>query len=135
MDWIACARMHFLEIFALRSLTVIPMYVLGFTDAAMHSYIFLVYVYSTFVHANLGWHLPWIEKFLVTPRFHHWNHGIEPGAVDVNFAVHFPLLDRLFGTYYLPKEAWPREYGIESHPVPLGYIAQFKYPFQRAKDA
>jgi len=129
MDWMAGARMHFLEIFALRSLTVIPMYVLGFTDTAMHAYIFLVYVYSTFVHANLGWRLKLFEKILVTPRFHHWHHGIEPAAVDVNFAVHFPILDRLFGTYYLPKDAWPTGYGISGHPVPQGYFAQFKYPF------
>jgi sterol desaturase/sphingolipid hydroxylase (fatty acid hydroxylase superfamily) len=133
MDWMAGARMHFLEIFALRSLTVIPMFVLGFTEAAMHAYIFLVYVYSTFVHANLGWRLRWFEKLLVTPRFHHWHHGIEGEAVDVNFAVHFPLLDRLFGTYYLPKDAWPAGYGISGHPVPRGYFQQFKYPFVRSK--
>jgi sterol desaturase/sphingolipid hydroxylase (fatty acid hydroxylase superfamily) len=50
----------------------------------------------------------------------------------VNFAVHFPLLDKLFGTYYLPKDAWPQDYGVEGHPVPLGYLAQLKYPFRRA---
>jgi sterol desaturase/sphingolipid hydroxylase (fatty acid hydroxylase superfamily) len=132
MDWMAGARMHFIEIFALRSLTVIPMYVLGFSSTAMHSYILLVYLYSTFVHANLGWRLRAIEKILVTPRFHHWHHGIEPAAVDVNFAVHFPILDRLFGTYHLPKDAWPRGYGIPGHPVPLGYLPQFAYPFSRS---
>jgi sterol desaturase/sphingolipid hydroxylase (fatty acid hydroxylase superfamily) len=135
MDWMAGARMHFLEIFALRSMTVIPMFVLGFTDAAMHAYIFLVYLYSTFVHANLGWRLRFFEKFLVTPRFHHWHHGIEAAAVDVNFAVHFPLLDRLFGTYHLPKDAWPTGYGIAGHPVPQGYLAQFKYPFRAERKA
>lgn len=132
MDWMAGARMHFLEIFALRSTTVIPMYVLGFSPAAMNAYIFLVYLYSTFVHANLGWRFPVIEHFLVTPRFHHWHHGIEPEAIDVNFAIHFPLLDRVFGTHYLPEqERWPAGYGIEGHPVPQGYFAQFKYPFRR----
>lgn len=131
MDWMAGARMHFLEILALRSTTVIPMYVLGFTETAMQSYIFLVYVYSTFVHANLDWKFAWIEKFLATPRFHHWHHGVEKEAIDVNFAVHFPLLDRLFGTYHLPKDKWPSGYGIEGHPVPLGYLRQFKYPFQK----
>jgi sterol desaturase/sphingolipid hydroxylase (fatty acid hydroxylase superfamily) len=135
MDWMAGARMHFLEIFALRSMTVIPMFVLGFTDAAMHAYIFLVYLYSTFVHANLGWRLRFFEKLLVTPRFHHWHHGIEAAAVDVNFAVHFPLLDRLFGTYHLPKDAWPTGYGIAGHPVPQGYLAQFKYPFRAERKA
>lgn len=131
MDWMAGARMHFFEIFILRSLTIIPMYVLGFSDMAMHAYILLVYVYSTFVHANLGWRLKTMETFLVTPRFHHWHHGIEPAAVDVNFAVHFPILDRLFGTYHLPKDAWPSGYGIPGHPVPSGYVGQFTYPFSR----
>ena len=131
MDWMAGARMHFLEILALRSTTVIPMFVLGFSSAAMNSYIFLVYLYSTFVHANLNWRFPVIEKFLVTPRFHHWHHGLEAEAIDVNFAVHFPLLDRLFGTYHLPEERWPTGYGVGGHPVPRGYWAQLKYPFAR----
>ncbi len=135
MDWMAGARMHFLEIFALRSMTVIPMYVLGFSDTAMHSYIFLVYLYSTFVHANLGWRFPVVERFLVTPRFHHWHHGIEAEAIDVNFSIHFPLFDRLFGTYFLPQDRWPSGYGIEGHPVPQGYVAQFKYPFAESKAA
>jgi sterol desaturase/sphingolipid hydroxylase (fatty acid hydroxylase superfamily) len=133
MDWMAGARMHFLEILALRATTVIPMFVLGFSANAMNTYIFVVYLYSTFVHANLNWRFGWLEKFLVTPRFHHWHHGIEKEAVDVNFAIHFPLLDRLFGTYHLPKDKWPEGYGIGGHPVPLGYLQQFKYPFQRRK--
>jgi sterol desaturase/sphingolipid hydroxylase (fatty acid hydroxylase superfamily) len=75
----------------------------------------------------------WLEKLLVTPRFHHWHHGIEKEAIDVNFAIHFPLLDRLFGTHHLPKDKWPEGYGIGGHPVPLGYVKQFKYLFQREK--
>lgn len=131
MDWMAGARMHFLEIVVLRSTTVIPMYVLGFTPAAIGTYVLIVYLYSTFVHANFGWRFPVIEKLLVTPRFHHWHHGIEKEAIDVNFAVHFPIFDRVFGTHYLPKDQWPEGYGIGGHPVPRGYFAQLKYPFQR----
>src|SRR3954466_4870415 len=131
MDWMAGARMHFLEIIVLRGTTVIPMIVLGFSETAMHAYILLVYIYSTFIHANVGWRLRTIEPLLVTPRFHHWHHGIEQEAVDVNFAIHFPLLDRLFGTYYLPESKWPSGYGIDGHPVPKGYLSQFKYPFVR----
>jgi len=131
MDWMAGARMHFLEILLLRSTTVIPMVVLGFHEMVIHSYILTVYVYSTFVHANVNWRFPVIERFLVTPRFHHWHHGIEREAIDVNFAIHFPLFDRLFGTYHLPEDKWPSGYGIRGHPVPTGYVAQFKYPFRR----
>lgn len=132
MDWIAGARMHFLEIVVLRATTVIPMFVLGFTPVAVNSYILLVYVWSTFVHANVNWRFPWVEKLLVTPRFHHWHHGIEDEAIDVNFAIHFPWLDRIFGTHHLPRDQWPQGYGVQGHPVPVGYVAQFQYPFRPA---
>ena len=131
MDWLAAARMHFAEIIILRGLTVIPMLVLGFRDVAVHAYILMVYVHSAFVHANVGWNLEWLGRFLVTPRFHHWHHGIEREAIDVNFAIHFPLLDRLFGTYHLPEGQWPQGYGIEGHPVPRSYWKQFWYPFKK----
>lgn len=131
LDWIAGARMHFFEIVALRGTTIIPMYCLGFTAPPMYAYILMVYIHSTFIHANIGWNFDWLGRFLVTPRFHHWHHGIEKEAIDVNFAIHFPLLDRVFGTYHLPKGQWPTGYGVEGHPVPRSYIAQFFYPFLR----
>jgi sterol desaturase/sphingolipid hydroxylase (fatty acid hydroxylase superfamily) len=131
----AGARMHVLEILLLRGITVIPMFVLGFSTGAINVYILIVYVYSTLIHANVGWRLSIFESLLVTPRFHHWHHGIEKEAIDVNFAIHFPLFDRIFGTYHLPKDQWPSGYGVGGHPVPSGYFAQFKFPFQRTRKA
>jgi sterol desaturase/sphingolipid hydroxylase (fatty acid hydroxylase superfamily) len=132
MDWMAGARMHFFEILALRGTTVFPMIMLGFTQTAVNTYILIVYLYSTFVHANLGWNLNFIEKFLVTPRFHHWHHGIEKEAIDVNFSIHFPLLDKIFGTHHMPKDGnWPEGYGIKGNPVPQGYWKQFLHPFSK----
>ena len=132
MDWMAGARMHFLEIIILRGCTVIPMFVLGYSQGAMHAYILLVYLQSTFVHANFGWNFDRIGKFIVTPRFHHWHHGMDAEAIDVNFAIHFPLFDRVFGTFHLPRSQWPTGYGISGHPVPRSYIKQFLYPFRSA---
>jgi len=130
MDWMAGARMHFLEIMVLRGTTVIPMYILGFSQTALQFYIFYVYLHSTFIHANFGWTFRHLGKYIVTPRFHHWHHGLEPEAIDVNFALHFPLLDRMFGTYHLPGDEWPKAYGVGGHPVPHGYWQQFLYPFR-----
>ncbi len=67
------------------------------------------------------------------PRFHHWHHAIEAEGVDKNFAIHFPWIDRLFGTYYLPTDVWPKGYGVPED-VPKGYLAQFKYPFVRKSE-
>jgi len=66
---------------------------------------------------------------LATPRFHHWHHAVAP--VDRNFAVHFPWLDRLFGTHHMPGEEWPPALGLRGDPVPEGFLAQLAYPFRR----
>ena len=49
--------------------------------------------------------------------------------MDKNFAVHLPVLDRLFGTQHLPADEWPDDYGIHGDPVPEGYARQLAYPF------
>ena len=67
MDWLAGARMHFLEIVCLRGVTAIPMFTLGYEPSALQAYILIVYVYSSFIHANLGWNLDHIGPYLVTP--------------------------------------------------------------------
>ncbi|MBF4988867.1 sterol desaturase family protein [Methylophilus sp. 14] len=131
MDWLAGSRMHIVEIIGLRSMTVVPMYVLGFAEGALHLYILLVYLNATFVHANVRFNVEWLKPLIVTPRFHHWHHGIEKEAIDVNFSIHFPLFDKLFGTYYMPKNQWPSGYGIGGHPVPNGYWKQLMYPFKK----
>jgi len=132
MDWIAGSRMHLLEIVFLRAFTTLPMYLLGFGEPALYAYIFFVYLLSVFVHSNIRFHFGPLQYILATPRFHHWHHGIEKEAINVNYAVHFPLLDRLFGTYHLPESDWPEGYGIAGHPVPSGYWQQFWYPFRKS---
>jgi sterol desaturase/sphingolipid hydroxylase (fatty acid hydroxylase superfamily) len=132
MDWLAGSRMHFVEIILLRSVTSLPLLTLGFAPSVAQAYILFIYIYASLVHANLRGDFDWIGRFVVTPRFHHWHHAIEAEAVDKNFAVHFPLLDRLFGTFHLPPGAWPSGYGVPE-TVPKGYRAQFAYPFRRKR--
>ena len=50
----------------------------------------------------------------------------------MNFAIHFPLFDRLFGTFHMPPKRWPEGYGIPEK-VPQGYLRQFLYPFRRRR--
>ncbi len=130
MDWLAGARMHFVEIVLLRAVTSLPLFTLGFAPSVLQAYIGFVYIYSSLLHANLAGDFGRLGHWLATPRFHHWHHGLEKEAVDVNFAIHLPLLDKLFGTFYLPEKRWPENYGVPE-VVPPGYWAQAKYPFVR----
>ena len=133
MDWLAGARMHFVEIVLLRAVTSLPLMTLGFSPSVMQAYIAFVYVYSSLIHANLRGDFPIVGRLLVTPRYHHWHHAIEKEAIDKNFAIHFPWLDRLFGTHLLPENRWPSGYGVPEK-VPSGYRAQAMYPFRRRSD-
>lgn len=132
MDWIAGSRMHLFEIILLRAFTTLPMYLLGFAESALYGYIFFVYLSSVFVHSNLKFSFGILQYIMATPRFHHWHHGIDKEAINVNYAVHFPVLDRLFGSYHFPQDEWPEGYGIQGHPVPRGYWQQFLYPFRKS---
>ena len=132
MDWLAGSRMHVVEIVCLRGFTIIPMYALGFHEWALKAYILYIYLHSTFIHANVRFEFGWLKHVLATPQFHHWHHGIEKEAIDVNFAATLPWLDRLFGTHHLP-DRWPSGYGVGGHPVPDGYLKQLAYPFRRER--
>ncbi len=134
MDWLAGARMHIVEVVLLRGVTSLPLLTFGFSPSVMQAYVTLVYIYSGLVHANLRGDFERLSHILVTPRFHHWHHGLEEEAVDVNFAIHFPFWDKLFGTFHMPKGRWPQAYGVPES-VPQGYVGQTLYPFVRSQKA
>lgn len=126
MDWLAGSRLHLGDIVITRALVVLPAFVLGFAEPALYAWLVIIAIHGVLNHVNLRFRFRWIEHLLVTPRFHHWHHALSPP--DRNFAVHFPWLDRLFGTHYLPDDRWPDELGIRGHPVPIGFVAQLLYP-------
>jgi lathosterol oxidase len=130
MDWLAGSRLHLVDVAVTRGLTYVPIYVLGFAETALVAYVAFVSIQATFIHANVRFNFGALRWIVATPQFHHWHHGAEPEAVDKNFAVHLPLLDRLFGTCYLPGHRWPESYGLAGGtPVPPGYVRQLVDPF------
>ena len=131
MDWLAGSRLHLVDVILTRGLTYVPIFVLGFSDAALMVYVFLVAAQATFIHANVRWPLRPVRRLVATPAFHHWHHSAEREAIDKNFAVHTPLWDILFGTYYLP-DRWPAAYGLSSQrDIPNGWFKQLLYPLIR----
>ena len=131
LDWLAGSRLHLVDIVVTRGLSFVPLYVLGFSTTAIYAYLVFVSFLAVFIHANVRFDFRPLDWVVVTPRFHHWHHAAHPEAVDKNFAVHLPLIDRLFGTAYFPPRRWPEVYGIAGNPVPEGYWRQLVAPFSR----
>jgi len=133
LDWLAGSRLHLVDVVVTRALVVLPAFVLGFAEPALYAWLVIIALHGVFNHVNLRFRWRPLERLLVTPRFHHWHHAVSPA--DVNFAVHFPWLDRLFGTHHLPDGRWPAELGIPGHPVPPGFGSQLLYPLRRGRAA
>jgi sterol desaturase/sphingolipid hydroxylase (fatty acid hydroxylase superfamily) len=66
------------------------------------------------------------------PRYHHWHHSSQKEAIDKNFAIHFPWIDRVFGTCYFPDE-WPEFYGLDGEQISKSFLRQTIDPFIRGR--
>lgn len=131
IDWLSGSRSHLLDLIVDRAFIFIPLYVLGFSKGVFVAYTSIVSLQSVWAHSNSHIDLGWLKYVIVTPQFHHWHHAKDKLAHDKNFAVHFPVIDMIFGTYHPLSSGFPKETGIEDENFPKkGYIKQFLYPFK-----
>ena len=133
MDWLAGSRQHMLELIFTRVCVLAPLYILGFSEAAMNGYILIVGFQAVFNHANV--HLPWgpLKYLIVTPDFHHWHHASDDEAIDRNYAAHYAFIDYLFGTAVKSTKKFPERYGVVGDYMPEGFVRQQLFPFRRRK--
>lgn len=129
LDWIAGSRAHFVDDVIIRGTVLLPIVLLGFSQSVVAGYLVFVTLHATWTHCNFGPTSKWLERFLVLPRHHHWHHATEKEAIDKNYAIHFPWIDRLFGTYYSPKDRWPESYGLAGEELSRSFIGQTIRPF------
>jgi len=62
---------------------------------------------------------------------HRWHHtSLEEGG-NTNFAGTFPIWDILFGTFRMPANRLPEQYGIDGAPMPTEIVGQLAYPFRQ----
>lgn len=128
IDWLAGSRTHFVDLIAVRSIAYLPLYIFGFSTSVFATYVVIVSVQAVLAHANTRINFGVFKYIFVTPQFHHWHHSDDPKAYDKNFAIHFPFIDMVFGTYY-PLDDWPESTGLGDAKFPKGFVKQFVFPF------
>jgi sterol desaturase/sphingolipid hydroxylase (fatty acid hydroxylase superfamily) len=113
----------------------VPLYVVGLAqpmarnlDVAPLLVVVVGTVWGFFIHANVRWCLSWLGWLIATPAFHHWHHTSDHRR-DQNYAAMLPVFDRIFGTYHVPADRWPSEYGIGA-PAAAGLAGQPMQPMQ-----
>jgi sterol desaturase/sphingolipid hydroxylase (fatty acid hydroxylase superfamily) len=129
MDWLASARLHPLDHAFSHVVSVAPLFLLGYDRDVFGGVLVFFTLLALFQHANVRLRFPVVRWVINTPEWHHWHHACDEGAIDTNFGV--PVIDKLFGTAYLPRDRRPSGFGIPD-PVPAtGYLRQLAYPFRR----
>ena len=131
MDWVAAGRLHPLDSAFTQTCAALPLVALGHEGGVLAGVTVLVTVLAIVQHANVRVRLPVLRWIVPTPEWHHWHHATVVEARDTNFGL--PLIDKLFGTAYLPKDRRPGSFGIPD-PVPTdGYLSHLRYPFAGAR--
>ena len=132
MDWLVNTRAHPFDMVFVRFSGLAPVYLLGLAqttgghlDLGVAILTIVGTVWTFFIHANMRTRLGPFEWLISSPAFHHWHHTKNEHR-DRNFAFFFPLIDRLFGTAWLPK-SWPAQYGI-GEPMPSNLAGQLLRP-------
>lgn len=128
LDWLGSLRVHPVNDLVNKLAQATPVLLLGYNPMVTLSTAPVLTFYAIFIHANLNWDFGPLRGVIATPVFHRWHHSRDQAAWDKNFAGLFPLWDILFGTYYMPRDRWPENFGIHE-PMPAGFFGQLWEPF------
>lgn len=131
LDWIGNFRFHWLETVVYRSLTYVPLAVLGIDGRV----VLAVAVFATLIghlnHSNLP--ISWgpLRYVLNSPKMHVWHHDfIVRGGHGRNFGIVFSVWDWIFGTAEMP-EGQPGRLGFDGLEVlPRGVAGRLLHPLQ-----
>ncbi|MCJ7673213.1 MAG: sterol desaturase family protein, partial [Acidimicrobiia bacterium] len=129
MDWVASGRLHPVDQSFTQAFTILPLFLLGYGGGVFAGVAVFITLLALFQHANVRLRFPVVRWIINTPEWHHWHHAIDAKANDKNFGL--PIVDKIFGTAYLPKGERPTGFGIHD-PVPeIGYLRHLAYPFTK----
>ena len=129
LEWISAARFHPINLL-LGSVTAdVAMLLLGISPNVFVVLGPLTIAHSAFVHANLNWTLGPFKYVIATPVLHRWHHTAADRGGEKNFAATFPILDVIFGTFYMPEGKLPDHYGIGEREFPTSFQGQLVHPF------
>lgn len=131
LDWISAARFHPVNI-VLGTVAIDVVLLLAGISPKIMIWIgpFKVF-HSAFVHANLNWTLGPFQYVVASPVFHRWHHTSLAEGGNTNFASTFPIWDIMFGTFYMPKDKTPLNYGADDPTMPRSFGAQLAHPLRQ----
>lgn len=132
LDWLSAVRQHPMAEAIGKAGLALPVFMIGLPVSVVAAAAPIFGFYALLVHARVDWDYGRWKYVIASPVFHRWHHSRSPEAIDRNFSALFPIWDIIFGTYYMPDDKKPYDFGTVK-PVPEGWWAQMTYPFRGRK--
>jgi sterol desaturase/sphingolipid hydroxylase (fatty acid hydroxylase superfamily) len=133
VDWLSTYRFHPINSWISFTMVDVLMLFLGFSPIAITQMAAFNTIYSVMVHSNVNWTFGPFRYLFASPVFHRWHHTAQAEGMDKNFAPTFPLLDIMFGTFYMPEGRRPERYGVDGANIPSGFFSQMIWPFRQRR--
>lgn len=140
ITWLTTKRLHPVDHFVMSVIDFAVLYIIGFSAEGMAFALIFKNLHNMYVHSNIVMDYPKPWKYIfVSPNMHRWHHATEKEAHDKNFCVVFAFVDYIMGTYYVPDNALPKEYGsgfdelddVENKTILQELWLPFKLAFQK----
>ena len=128
VTWLTGFRIHPVDFILFRLIETLFFYSMGFSPKAVAIGMSVFGIISMTLHINTKFNFKRIRPWLGTPHFHQWHHQLGPKSSYGNFAILFPWIDRLFGTY-IDSPDWPDEVGI-TFDMPETFVGQMISPLK-----
>ena len=84
-------------------ITIPVFYIIGIDNLAVILFPIISLIWLLFAHANIKLSLGFLTPIICGPQVHRIHHSLHPKHHNKNFAQYFPFIDKIFGTYYAPK--------------------------------
>lgn len=129
--WANSGNFHPLDAFFGFFCYLFPLIILGIPDHIL--IIFMTFSATTGVleHANFNFKASFWNYVFNSAELHRWHHEKNKEEGLNNYGKITSLWDLVFRTFYLPKDKYVAEIGLEDDQeiVPVHFIGQLKYPF------
>lgn len=120
-------RIHLLEYILDGIVTLLPVVILGLPPEMWLPVYLSLTLLSALNHSDIDLDFGWMNRIIVSPRFHATHHSSERREYDSNYAALFSFWDVLFRTATF-RTSRPDRYGLRKLSMPPSFTGQLLFP-------
>jgi sterol desaturase/sphingolipid hydroxylase (fatty acid hydroxylase superfamily) len=131
LNFLTTYRIHLLEYIFDGIVTLVPVVLLGLPpEMWLPVYLSLVLL-SALNHSDIDLGFGWLNRIVVSPRFHATHHSSDRREYNCNFASLFSFWDVLFCTANF-RSSRPDRYGLSKLGMPPSFVGQLFFPIKQS---